>query len=284
MVTKLLSLAAFISLSIAPQATYSGKTYGPPPCSLEAITQFAGGTSGSTISTATMNSNTLGNTIGTWGLNGTIAWSNAQTMGLQGNTALLCGLNQSVLSGGSPLSITEAGTGSAVANNVVYTWHDATISTVYASVWFFSNRSVSDGNTQDVFLISGLSGEFANVQFNSSGAALTLHLEEGTSSCNSQSGAGGGVGGSVTYTPSTWVNLKMRYISGGTFALAVYNTSGAQLGSTMTCPGSSQNTASLVLGHIGGQTMVSGKNNYWSSPQIWFGALPSGVSFPGLPQ
>lgn len=258
------------------QATSSGKSFGLPPCSLEAFTSFQGGTNGSTVTAATLNANTLGINIGTWALIGTIDWETAASMPLQNQSRLLCGSESSYPSGTDTMGVGETGTGSAVANSITYLWNDASFAQTYISVWFYSTLSATDTSNIDILRIGSNATDYSNIQFQGSGTTRNFKVENAVGGCTATG---------IAYTSSTWVNLQMTYIESGAPQLAVFNTSGTQIGSTATCTaGGAHYPESVNIGRLSAQTWTSGTVNYWDSLQIWLGPLPSGIAFPGLPQ
>jgi Bacterial Ig-like domain (group 3)/Beta-propeller repeat/Protein of unknown function (DUF1573) len=263
-------------------ATYNGATdftkssgsitqtiYVSTSCIQELVTGFEGGVNGNTVDPTTLGNNTFGYQIGSWALVGTITWSNTVSQGLQAPTAVLCGPNQSYPADNSALSLVETGVGSSVANDVNYKWSD-TLSTLAASVWFYSDRSSSDGNTMDIFSIFSTGSDDIGFTFNSAGGKLSLAVESpgGSTRC-------------VTYTPNTWVNLQLQFNKNSANHVgAVYDANGNQLCSQTEPSAQNASPNKVLIGHQSAHVLAPGKHDFWDSLQIFYDP----VTFPGLPQ
>jgi hypothetical protein len=247
--------------------------FSPSACNEQGFNDFEGGTSGNTVTPALMRSSQHGWAGGYWSLAGTIAYSSTN-MPLQNSSGRLCGDGATYASGAGSIGLVETGTGAGTANNVSYAWAQNANTSLTAGVWFCSDLVNTDTSSVDVFLIGTDASDFANITFNQSGSSRFFELETpagNSTTINYSSGTGCGAGG------TGWVNLQVQYKrSPAVASFAIFNTSGTQIGTTVTETTSGTNNPTKVfLGHIGTQTITSGKHNFWDSLKIDLtGAFP----------
>jgi hypothetical protein len=261
--------AAFLAgkRNVWGQAIVNGRTYPPAPCVQELFANWSGSTNGTSATAALTLASTFGYQIGSWANVSNLVFSNGQTMALQNPTSLLCQTLASYQS--SPLSLLETGTGSTQIAEASYQWNDATLTTLTASIWFYSDLIATDTSDVDIFRIGSTGADYVNIQFE--GVTNRFFRIEGTGTIS---------GSNISYTPSTWVNLQLQFNVTGSHQLAVYSTTGAQLGTMSITSAGNTNPTNVNVGRLSAQAMASGKHNYWGPLQIFYGS----VTFPGVPQ
>jgi hypothetical protein len=242
------------------------------PCLEQLYNDFEGGTNGATVTLASLLASTHGfqgsfQVGAPWVIYGTITYQTAASMPLQNATGRLCGDGVSYPAGAGSMGIAETGAGIAVLSALHNGWNPSVGSaTGTASAWFMSDLPATDTSTYEM-LISGSGSSLAQAQLHGTGSARVFQLTNDT---------GGASSGTIPYTPGDWVNVQVQYSAdpsyGGTgiYQMAVYNTSGAQIGSTLTlAQGSVGNyVGGFIVGHPTAEAVTSGYHNYWDSVKV----------------
>ena len=136
-------------------------------------------------------------------------------------------------------------------------WSGGSTTTASIGVWWHSSAA-TDSQTYSMFGIGG-GGDVATVSI--AGAVNPSHLIIEANSGDST--------GFVTIATNTWYMVTLQYVSNGTHSMNVYDTSGAQIGSTVTVAATGINppvTAFLGQTHAGAGT--SANNWGWDNWQI----------------
>jgi hypothetical protein len=113
---------------------------------------------------------------------------------------------------------------SGTTYSYTYTW--ITLSEVASfGMWWQTSLATTDTNFFSTLgLIGGAGGvDYIQGEEQGTGSQLQVHME--TISGNH---------GTINVSPNTWYWITGQYVAGGTHSLALYNTSGVQVGSTIT--------------------------------------------------
>lgn len=227
------------------------------------------GVNGNQPTASTLAAETHGQQGGTWIPTTTANMVyGATNMPLQANTGKLYGDGTNYSSGAGSHGITLTGSGGAITNNVLYNVGYTKLASVTTSVWFCSDVSQADTSDNDMFAIQGTGGssDSAGALFEGTGTRFfVLEALSGNApgSIAYASGTGCGAGG------TGWVNIQIQYNFSGNHNLLVCNTTGAQVGSTLTQ--ASEGNAYMdrvVIGNLSAQTLTNGAHYYWDSLKI----------------
>jgi hypothetical protein len=259
--------ATWTTSSTIPILSMVGLGWNPTAGLEQSFNDFEGGTSGSAVTAALLGTSHHGWQGGSWALTGTIDYITTN-MPLRNATGRLYGDGISYAAGAGSLGIEEIGSGSAAVNNATYSWRQNGSGSLSAGVWFCSDIANTDTTAVDVLLIGTDATDYANVTFAQTGTAryFTLETPAGNSASTIPYATGTGCGAGGT----GWVFMQIQYKrSPATASLASFNTSGAQVGTTLTATTSgTSNPVKVVLGHLGSQAVTTGKHDFWDSLKI----------------
>jgi len=227
----------FVNANSAPNCAYP-----------QVFVPFEASTSGTTSTAALLNASTdFGN--GTW--TGSVTAITFQSSAQESLITPIdvCG-TQYTGSGSLGMQFQIAsGTGLAYT----YTW--TTLSNVASfGMWWQTSIAATDTNFYStVGLIGGAGGvDYMQGEEQGTGSQLQLHMETST-----------GNHGTINVSRNTWYWITAQYVAGGTHSLALYNTSGAQVGSTITAAAAG-NAAPIIfeLGRTGSEAGAPSAT-YW---------------------
>lgn len=276
------------TVSSSNQAIKAGMAigFGTTACSPWGIIDFSGGTATNNPSLATLTSSTTGMTgigqqsAGNWAYWAKTDSNNAltyQTASYHAMTVLerMCNGGVTYTTPGTQLGMQYSSTAGSshlaeVVFNLPYGFAGGTNkwTTVTASVWFRTTFTTADTLNQDVFTIQqgGSGGTFSNVILDQSGGQLRLSLE-------------GSGSASINITTNTWYKVCLKYVKSGTGALAVYDASGSQIGSTATVTNSNGSPPGVVIGESLGGAVTTGRTNDYGGIKICYSDT-AGCPFP----
>jgi len=238
-------------------------------CKEESFINFSGVTNGVAPSQSAMASSIAGWQGADWyvGVEGGFTGSTSYNFSPLNAPGRMCG------DGSSPSAtvskgviMTATGAGNSESQITYMANLNSSLSSVSESVWFCSTLTATDQTDIDVFSIHSSGSEYVNVMFQGNGNHRYFVLETDQASTS----------GSINYTPADnacdvpgdWVNLQLlyNYSTSLSHELAIFNSSGAQVGSTLTMAATAAYAPSnFSLGNYSQQNMTSGAINAYSA-------------------
>ncbi len=237
-------------------ALYKSAVAGTPPTgnTPTAYSDFENSTNGTALTSAILIAGTHGGSC-TW--TGT---SSGMTVSTSGEQATV----QNVTTNGVTYTAPDAGTrgiafDATVGGNATCTWVGGNATTASAGVWWKAPAS-QDATSPDSFITIGGNGaaDYADAQL--------LQVSGGTRRVILEAPSCGACASSFITLPTlaTWYMVTVQYVGGGTHSLSIYDTSGSQVGSTLTAAATGTNRpVSIQFGNSHGTAGTTGSNPYY---------------------
>jgi Chitobiase/beta-hexosaminidase C-terminal domain len=250
------------------------------PCTPGAMFDSSGGTNTAAPTATTLSNSTFGatgaasplisgNEPWSWGVtnNGpALTYSTSAHKALLGSAPRFCNGGTTYSDSASlGLELTTAN-GNNTINSIAFTFPYQTSGfgvspIVLMSAWYQTTLGQTDTVNCDCLTIGG-SGSggttFANLIVSGSGTQLQAELEGATA------------GSPVPISSSTWYQMALEYAKSGIIKLNVYDSSGFQVGNTMTGVAGNGPALDAIVGNNLASTMTSGAFMYWDKVQFCY--------------